>query len=428
MFYVFYFLPILLFVTLFVGSGIYFSLQGSDYAFYQLSPLVAILPSIMLGWILYKGKTEERMHAFLEGVSHKDIITMCIIFLLAGAFSQVTKDIGSIAATVNLALAFIPSHFLMIGIFLIAAFISTAIGTSMGTIATIAPIAVGLSAQAGLALPVSIATVVGGAMFGDSLSIISDTTIAAVMSQEADMKKKLLLNAKVALVAAGLTIALLMYGYSSQAGVIEVQDYSLLLIVPYALLLTLAFSGTNVFSVLALSIVTAGIVGCYVNPAYGIIALSQSIAKGFASMHEIIILSMLVGGLSGLASQGFKELAQRLSFWIKNHGGKKTAQFCIAGIVSLFDLLLANNTVAIIFSGGIARDVAQKSHIPAHYSAAWLDIYSCVFQGIIPYGAQILLASTVAGISPLEVVPYVYFCFILFAVATVHIFFKKNVV
>lgn len=188
MFYLTNFLPILLFLFLFVGSGIYFTVLGVSNAFYQLSPLVAIAPAIALGWVLYKGNTEEKMYAFLDGVRDRNIITMCIIFLLAGAFSEVTKAIGSADATVNLALSFIPTQFLLIGLFFVAAFISTAIGTSMGTIATIAPIAVELT-QAGISPSLGVATVVGGAMFGDNLSIISDTTIASVMSQKADIKK-----------------------------------------------------------------------------------------------------------------------------------------------------------------------------------------------------------------------------------------------
>ena len=427
MFYLIHFLPLLTFVLLFVGSGVYFSLQGVGNAFYQLSPLVAIIPSIALGWVLYKGKTQERMNAFLNGMRHPDIITMCIIFLLAGAFSQLTNAIGSVNATVNFALYVIPAHFLIMGIFLIAAFISTAIGTSMGTIATIAPLAVGMSVQADFSLPLVMATVVGGAMFGDSLSVISDTTIAAVMSQEADMRKKLVVNAKVALIAALCTLAVLFYSAQTGSTVVSGQ-YSWLLVSPYLLLLALAFLGVNVFTVLGTSIFFAGAVGFFTNPDQGLLFISKNMAAGFASMHEIMVLSLLVGGLSGLAGQGVSTLATKLSSWIKNHGGKKTAQFCIAGIVSIFDLLLANNTIAIIFSGEIARDIAKKNNIPAHYSAAWLDIFSCVFQGIIPYGAQILLASAIAGVSPLSIVPHVYFCYLLAAVAVAHIFLKRTVV
>lgn len=417
------FLPVLLFVFLFVGSGMYFTFTGVHNAFYQLSPLTAIIPAIMLGWFLHKGNTEERMHSFLDGVRHRDVITMCIIFLLAGAFSEVTKAIGSVDATVNLSLSLVPSEYLLIGLFLTAAFIATSIGTSMGTIATIAPIAAGLSAQGAFPAALGVATVVGGAMFGDNLSIVSDTTIASVMSQKANMRAKLILNAKVALMASAITIGILFF-CTSVVENIEAKSYSLLLVAPYLFLIMLAVSGMNVFVALVLSIIFAGVTG-YINSDYTVLSLSQDMAKGFANMQEIMLLSLMVGGLSGLVGSDSKELAKHLGEWISKHGSKRMAQLMIAKIVSVFDILLANNTIAIIFSGEMVRDIAKKHDIPPHYSAAWLDIFSCVFQGIIPYGAQILLASIIAGVSPLSVTPYVYYCYILAIVSILHILLFK---
>jgi Na+/H+ antiporter NhaC len=417
------FLPVLLFVGLFVGSGIYFTYNDVHNAFYQLSPLTAIIPAIMLGWFLHRGNVEERMHAFLDGVRHRDVITMCIIFLLAGAFSEVTKSIGSVEATVNLSLSLVPSNFLLIGLFLTSAFIATSIGTSMGTIATIAPIAAGLSSHGAFDPALSVATVVGGAMFGDNLSIVSDTTIASVMSQKANMRSKLILNAKVALIASAFTIAILFY-CSGTAENIEAKDYTLLLVAPYLFLIMLAVSGINVFVALVFSLIFAWVTG-YINTGYSILQLSGDLTKGFASMQEIMLLSLMVGGLSGLVGSDSKELAKHLGNWISKHGSKRMAQLVIAKIVSIFDILLANNTIAIIFSGEMVRDIAKKHDIPPHYSAAWLDIFSCVFQGIIPYGAQILLASIIAGVSPLSVTPHVYYCYILAVVAVGHIMLCK---
>jgi len=419
------FLPILLFVGIYVGSGIYFSLMGMENAFYQLSPTVAIIPAIALGWMLYKGSTAQRMKTFIDGVRHPDIITMCIIFLLAGAFSSVTSAIGSVDSTVNLALSLISPQFLLIGIFITASFISVAIGSSLGTIATIAPIAASLAGQGVFSPIIGIATVVGGAMFGDNLSPISDTTIAAVMSQEADMKSKLRLNARVAVVASIITIAILFFVQDAHA-VIGLREYSLLLVVPYIFLIGLALMGINVFIVLFFSIVCAGCIG-YIHHGYTLFALSNDIIKGFMSMHEIMVLSLMVGGLSGLAGKGSAQLTVRLSEWIARVGGQqKTAQLVIGAIVSVFDLLLANNTVAIVFSGDIARDISKRYHIPPHYSAAWLDIFSCIFQGIIPYGAQLLLASSIAGVSPLLIMPHVYYCYVLAVVTVVFILSKKK--
>ena len=280
--------------------------------------------------------------------------------------------------------------------------------------------------QADFSSALSVATVVGGAMFGDNLSIISDTTIAAVMSQEADMKKKLRLNAKVAFIASVITIIILLLGTDIKASV-EAKEYSLLLVAPYILLMLLAIVGVNVFVSLSISITFAGAIGLIANYDYNLLIFSQSIYKGFTSMNEIMLLSLMVGGLSGLAGKNFtKETADKLSAWIsKRNAGDRVSQLIIAKLVSLFDILLANNTIAIIFSGEIAREIAKKHKIPPHYSAAWLDIFSCVFQGIIPYGAQILLASTIAGISPLAVMPYVYYCYVLGLVAVLHIIFIK---
>ncbi|MFP3017808.1 MAG: Na+/H+ antiporter NhaC family protein [Candidatus Tisiphia sp.] len=215
--YLIHFIPILSFILLFVGSGVYFTLLGIPNAFYQFSPITAIIPAIALAWLLHKGSLQKKMQDFLDGVRHRDIITMCIIFLLAGAFSELTKQIGSVDATVNFAISLIPSRFLLIGLFVVTAFVSTSIGTSMGAIATIAPIGFALSQQMELSAPLCVATVVGGVMFGDNLSIISDTTIASVMSQEANMKQKLKLNAKVALIASIITISLLALNSNVQA-------------------------------------------------------------------------------------------------------------------------------------------------------------------------------------------------------------------
>ena len=421
-----HFIPILLFISLFVGSGIYFTLLGTPNAFYQLSPVSAIIPAITLAWVLHRGTTQQKMHDFLDGVRHRDIITMCIIFLLAGAFSEVTKQIGSVDATVNFALSFIPAQFLLIGLFLVAAFISTSIGTSMGTIATIAPIGFALSQQVGIPPALCAATVVGGAMFGDNLSIISDTTIAAAMSQEADMKQKLKLNAKIAFIAAIITIIFLSLKTNIQIAA-DIKDYNLALVVPYILLIALAISGINVFVSLSLSIACAGVIGALTNDNFGALVFSQSMNKGFISMNEIMLLSLMVGGLSGLTGKEFtKELVNKLSILIERKNiGPKFTQLLIAKLVSVFDILLANNTIAIIFTGEIARELTKKYKIPTHYTAAWLDIFSCVFQGLIPYGAQILLASAIAQVSPLSVVPHVYYCYALFIVSVCYILFTK---
>lgn len=418
------FLPILLFITLYVGGGIYFSITNVPDAFYQLSPAVTIIPALILAWVLHKDTTSERMRNFLDGVRHRDIITMCIIFLLAGAFSVVTKNIGSVDSTVNLALSLIPSKFLLIGVFITTAFIATAIGTSMGTIATIAPIAASLATQGAFPMTIGVATVIAGAIFGDNLSFVSDTTIAAVMSQEADFKLKMKINSMIAFIAALITIIILFFNHNYVTEISH-SSYSVTLVLPYILLILLPMLGINIFIVLTIVLIFSGTLGYLNNHEYTIITFSRDIATGFNSMHEIMVLSLLVGGLSGLANKGSKDLASYLIHTIAKRGNQKIAQLLIATIASVFDILLANNTVAIIFSGEISRDLAKKYNIPPHYSAAWLDIFACVFQGIIPYGAQILLAATIAGISPLYITPHVYYCYILGTVSILYILFIK---
>lgn len=418
------FSPIFLFVLLFVGSGIYFSVQNTENAFYQISPSVAIMPAIILAWILEKGSIKDRFDQFINGVRNKDIITMCIIFILAGAFSTITTSIGSVNATVHFGLSSISQDYLLIGLFLISAFISTAIGTSMGTIATIAPIAANLSELGAFSSAIGLATIVGGAMFGDNLSIISDTNIAAVSSQEATMKDKFKYNAKIALISGIATIVILFFKGGAETNLIP-KEYQFGLITPYLFLVVLALTGLNVFIVLLTSILYAGIIG-FIYTDYSILSLCKDIDKGFRSMQEILLLSLLVGGLSGLSQKGSKELALKLGEWIHQKGSYRMAQLVIAKIVVIFDLLLANNTVAIIVSGEMVRDIAKKYHIKPHISATWLATFSCVFQGIIPYGAQLLLAGAIAGISPLEIVPHVYYCYILGVISLMVIAMMKR--
>lgn len=416
------FSPIFLFLILFVGSGTYFTCQNIDMAFYQISPTVAIIPAIVLAFCLLSGKAQERLNSFLDGLRHRDIVTMCLIFLLAGAFNTVTKSIGCVEATVNLVLSLIPSEFVLVGVFLTAAFISTAIGTSMGTIATMGPIAVGIANHGAIPIDLGIATVIGGAMFGDSLSPVGDTTIAAVLSQQADFRKKLILNAIVACIAAILMIALLWRIHTPTTNPI-ITDYNLIMIIPYVLLVVLAFAGFNVFQVLISGLIIAGMIGFW-QIGYSIVDFAKDINKGFESMHEIFLLSLFVGGLANM----LKDLGA-MNFITNciskaHHLTKRSAQLVIGALVSVFDILIANNTVAIIFSGEMAKTIAHKYRIPNHYTAAWLDIFSCAFQGILPYGAQILLASTLAGVSPLLIAGQVYYCYILGAVTVLYILLR----
>ncbi len=417
------FIPILLFVVLYTSSGLYYSLQGVENAFYQISPIVAIMPAIILSWILQKSPTKVKMQSFLQGASHENIIIMCFIFLLSGAFGSITKGIGGVDSAVNFTLMLFSAKYLFIGIFVTSAFIATAVGSSMGTIATIAPIILQIANKCSLNIELSMATVIGGAMFGDNLSLISDSTIAAVMSQNADARKKLRFNAIISIIAAIITIIILLLKGTETSYTVN-DSYSLLLISPYIILVLLAILGTDVLISLSLSCIYAGIIGIVLQD-YSIIRFNSDVITGFSGMHEIIVLSMLVGGLSSLSKSNSKEFINSLYKIIPNNVGKRFAQILIAKIVSIFDILMANNVVAIIFAGSVAKDISKKYDIPPYKTAAWLDIFSCVFQGIIPHGAQVLLVCSMAKISPLNIIGQVYYCYILGVVAVFYIIIKK---
>lgn len=420
-------LPILLFVVIYLGSGIYFTIQGIHNAFYQVSPVIAIIPSIILSFFLYKGKKEEKLNTFIDGLRNRDIIIMCSIFLLSGAFSMITKNMGSADSAANFVMSILPDSYLLIGLFAITAFISTAVGTSMGAIATIAPVAYSLADHAALSTPITAGIIISGAIFGDNLSMISDTTIAANYSQQSNPYKKLKLNGKIAIISSIIMVIILFFiSKPVESQQIAQNNYSFILIAPYLFLITLSIVGLNVFTVLISSIIFSGIIGLTSANGYGLMNFFQDITNGFASMHEIMVLSLLVGGLSSLNAQNARTLIDHLSTWISTKSDKRRiGQLVIAKIVSIFDILFANNTIAIIFVGDYAKKISDICKIPPHYTATWLDIFSCIFQGILPYGAQVLLAGVIFKISPLSISLNVYYCYILLVVSILYILFNK---
>lgn len=418
------FIPIFLFVLTFFGTGAYYSMQGVTDSFYQIPVTTAIIPSIAVAWCMNKSSTENRISRFIDGIRHPEIIMMCIVFLLAGAVSSVTKSIGSVESTVHFILSITPKNFLLVGVFIASALISTAIGTSIGTIATLGSLVVQLSNKGAFGIEIGTATLIGGAMFGDNISVISDTTIVSVLSQKANLQKKLKLNIKIATIA--FLINLIMLVSSSDGNInISYYQYQSSLILPYLFLIILATMGINILIVLVASLTFSGAIGIAVSD-YSILHLSQDISRGFYDMHEILVLSILTGGLSGLLNKDPKILAQEILKLLPKNAGKRTVEVVISFLVSLFDILLANNVVAIIFLGSVVKELAKRYNIKPHESAVWLDIFSCAFQGIIPHGAQILVASTISHVSPLDVMGKVYYCYILFFVALIYIFCKKR--
>ncbi len=417
-------LPLGLFLALFLGTGIYFHFDGVDMAFYQLASPVAIMPAIILAIILSKQRINDRIETFVAGVGHNNIITMCLIYLLAGAFSTVAAATGGVDAMVALGLSIIPASFILPGIFLIAAVVSTAMGTSMGTLAALAPVALGLSQAAGINPALMAGVLVSGAMFGDNLSFISDTTIAATRTQGCEMKDKFKANLRIAVPAAILTIIVLSF-FDTGSAPIDVPEANFWLALPYFFIIALAVSGLNVFVVLTLGIILAAVFG-FVAVDYELVAFSQDVYLGFTSMQEIFLLSLLIGGLSALIRQqgGLKFLSNTVER-ITNRLSKRadrSASFGIVGLTALTDLAVANNTVTILISGEVSKRLAKEGNIAPKQAASYLDIAACVVQGVLPYGAQALLMGATFGISPLAVSLNTFYCFILGVVAIAAIF------
>ncbi|WP_430463035.1 Na+/H+ antiporter NhaC family protein [Thalassolituus sp. LLYu03] len=423
-------LPLGLFLSLFIGGGLYYQSAGVDFAFYQLPAPVAILPAIVLALLLSKGALQARIDTLIRGCADNTLITMVLIFLLAGAFASTAKAIGGVDATVNFGLSLIPAPLVLPGLFLMTAFIATSMGTSMGTIAAVAPIALGISEATDLSKVLTVGAVMSGAMFGDNLSIISDTTIAATRTQGCDMRDKFRLNFKIALPAALLTLVwLAVQGAGTQAD--APANYDLWLVIPYVAVLVLALSGMNVILVLFTGILLAGLTGLWRVADYDVAHWAKDIYAGYGSMQEIMILSIFIGGLAALMKDGgglawIAQLVDRISRREHKSGeARRAGEFSIVASVVMANLATANNTIAIIISGSLAKDIASRYGVDPKRSASLLDIMSCVVQGVIPYGAQMLLAASLATLSPLQLVSSVTYCWLLGLVALVSVVIGK---
>ena len=420
-------LPLIVFLAIFLGSGIYHSMIGTEFAFYQVKAPVAALPAIVLAVLLYRGKLNDAIDTFLKGASHPNLILMFMVFMLAGAFASVSSAIGSVDATVQLGLSIIPPEFVLPMLFIIAAFIATAMGTSMGTIAACAPIAFGFSQVTEIETVYAIGAVVGGAMFGDNLSMISDTTIAATSSQKVQLRDKFKVNVWIAVPASIVSLIIyLMISQGSQA--VEYKTFDVWLILPYVAVFILAFSRLHVLAVLALGVVLSGLIGLIQQPDFNLLGLNNSIYDGFTSMFEVALLSMFLGGISAIMQKegGLEWLIQRIYSLTRlfKVGQQRAGEIGVSFLVIFSNLFVANNTVAIILSGDMAREVAKEYGVDPKRAAALLDIFSCVVQGLIPYGAQLLLACSIAKLSPVELIGSVYYCWVLALFAILAIIFR----
>ena len=417
-------LPLIVFLAIFLGSGIYHTLIGTEFAFYQMKAPVAAIPAVILVVLLYRGKLNDGIEAFLKGASHPNLILMFMVFMLAGAFASVSSAIGSVDATVQLGLSIIPPSLVLPMLFLISAFIATAMGTSMGTIAACAPIAFGFSQATDIAAVYAIGAVVGGAMFGDNLSMISDTTIAATTSQKVQLRDKFRVNIWIA-VPAALATVVIYFLLTNSSKAIQSQDFNAWLILPYVAVFILAFSRLHVLAVLTIGVLLSAVMGLMVSPDLDIFKVNNAVYDGFVGMFEVALLSMFLGGLSAIMQRegGLQWLIERIYAITRlfNVGRQRAGEIGISFLVIFSNLFVANNTVAIILSGDMAREVAKEYGVDPKRAAALMDIFSCVVQGLIPYGAQLLLACSITKMSPVELISSVYYCWVLALMAIISI-------
>ena len=396
-------LPIGVFLIIFLGAGIVFE------DFYAMPAIVAFLIALFVAFLQNKELSfNKKIEVIAKGVGEGNIITMSLIFLCAGGFSGAVTAAGGVDSTVNLGLSLIPAHFAVAGLFLIGCFISVSMGTSMGTIAALAPIAVGISEKTGFALSICIGAVVCGAMFGDNLSMISDTTIAAVKTQGCEMKDKFKANFFIVLPAAIITVLIFWLATRNMSFQLEENlNYSLWEVLPYMVVLLGALIGINVFVVLISGIVISLIVGV----SMGHIALSemfQVVGSGVTSMYDITVISIIVACIVSLVKEhgGIQFILNLIKSKIN---GRRGAEFGIALLALFVDACTANNTVAIVMTGPIAKEISEEFDVDPRRSASLLDMFTSVGQGIIPYGAQLLSAATLTGLTPLQIIPNLYY-------------------
>lgn len=396
-------LPIGVFLIIFLGAGIVFE------DFYAMPAIVAFLIALFVAFLQNKELSfNKKIEVIAKGVGEENIITMSLIFLCAGGFSGAVTAAGGVDSTVNLGLSLIPAHFAVAGLFLIGCFISVSMGTSMGTIAALAPIAVGISEKTGFALSICIGAVVCGAMFGDNLSMISDTTIAAVKTQGCEMKDKFKANFFIVLPAAIITVLIFWFATRNMNFHLEENvSYSLWEVLPYMVVLLGALIGINVFVVLISGIVISLIVGV----SMGHIALSemfQVVGSGVTSMYDITVISIIVACIVSLVKEhgGIQFILNLIKSKIN---GRRGAEFGIALLALFVDACTANNTVAIVMTGPIAKEISEEFDVDPRRSASLLDMFTSVGQGIIPYGAQLLSAATLTGLTPLQIIPNLYY-------------------
>lgn len=419
-------LPIIVFLVVYLGCGILFEyVLKIPQGFYQTPAIVVFLIALAVACFQNpKLDFNSKLKVMAHGLADENILTMCLVFLAAGAFSGAISAAGGADSTVSLFLTFLPSQCAVAGLFLIACFVSLSMGTSVGTISALAPFAVSMSEATGFELVLCIAAVASGAMFGDNLSMISDTTIAAVRTQGCAMKDKFRMNFCIVLPAAIVTLIIFLALTWGGGGQVDVAPFSVWKVLPYLVVLIGALLGINVFLILMVGAVMSLVVGV----ATGAFAWTQIFAvmgTGVTSMYDITVISIIVSCIGALVKEhgGIEWLISFIRSRVKTQKG---AQLGIGGLVAAIDVATANNTVAIVMAGSIAKEISDEYDIDPRRTASLLDIFASVMQGIIPFGAQLLYASAGTGVSAVKIVPYMFYCYLMAICAIVFILFFSH--
>ena len=409
--------PLMVFILFYLVTSI---IAGD---FYKIPITVAFMVSSIYAVIIFNGKPlMARINTFSRGAATEQMMLMIWIFVLAGAFAYSAKQMGCIDATVNLTLSLLPPQMLLAGMFLAACFISLSIGTSVGTIAALVPIAAGVADETGLSIAMMTAVIVGGSFFGDNLSFISDTTIMATQTQNCRLSDKFRMN--IFIVAPAALIILVVYLLMGQgtSAPQHIPPVEWIKVMPYLVVLITAILGMNVMAVLTTGILLTGIIGIFTG-GFDLFGWFGAMGKGILSMGELIIVTLMAAGILELIRQhgGIDFIIQQLTRRVTS---KRGAELSIAALVSLVDICTANNTVAILTVGGITKEVGDRFGVDNKKCASILDTFSCTIQGIIPYGAQMLIAAGLASINPIAILPYLYYPFTLGIVALLSILLR----
>ena len=410
--------PLILFLVLYLGTSVVLK------DFYSVPIAVAFLLSAVYAILAPGGTYKERIDAFTKGIGDSTVGLMLLIFILSGAFAATAKAMGAVDSTVNMTLQILPPALLLPGVFVASCFISFSIGTSCGTIAALTPVAVGIADAAGISVPLMVGLVVGGTFFGDNLSFISDTTIIATQTQGCRMKDKFLTNIRIVLPCALILVVVYFFIGNNAGTETHLGDYQPVKIIPYLCVIAAALSGMDVILVLILGLFTTALIGV-LDESFSPLGWLQEVNNGIMTMAELMLCTLLASGMLAIIRNqgGIQYIIEKIT---RHINGRRGAELSLAMLVVFVNICTANNTVAIITVGSIARDIAQKFGVDSRRSASILDTMSCFAQGLLPYGAQVLIAAGLASVNPAHIIPFLWYPMMIGVAVVLSILFRSN--